>query len=134
VTIEPRAHPPVALLDLLRGLRDQADPTQCAAIDAYLALGEALVNPAEVTAFYVAPGERFVVSLICGYAAGDLTPTPDLARPEDLAASAAHAALELTRDEGADGTHWFVHDRETRETYLFEQSEFDDRLDPSYQD
>ena len=72
---------------------------------------------AEVDSIYTHQNERFVVSLIVGYGAGDGVDSPELA---------AAAALALTRDEGSDGTVWMVHDRQTGQTLQFEQSEFEE--------
>ena len=59
---------------------------------------------------------RFVVSLIAGYGADDDVHTPE---------AAATACLELTRDEGAAGTHWYVFDRITGTMHVLAQREFD---------
>ena len=73
---------------------------------------------AEVDSIYTHQNERFVVSLIVGYGSpADGVDSPELA---------AAAALALTRDEGMDGTVWFVHDRQTGQTLQFEQSEFEE--------
>ncbi len=73
----------------------------------------------EVSSIYVHPAERFVVSLIVGYA--------DEVR---CAWEAALAALELTRDGGQGGTRWFVFDRCTGKLHSFDQDEFDPELAP----
>jgi len=71
----------------------------------------------EVSSIYVHNDERFVVSLIVGY-----SPDRDGVRtPEE----AALATLDLTRDDGAGGTHWRVYDRATGQTHTFEQRIFD---------
>lgn len=69
----------------------------------------------ETASIYVGDRERYVVSLIVGYEDDEVKSPLDAAR----------AALALTNDEGASGTHWFVHDRETGERHCFEQREFD---------
>jgi hypothetical protein len=60
----------------------------------------------ETATVYVGDDERFVVSLIAGYSEADNVDSP---------VGAAAAALALTTDEGATGTHWFVSDRHTEE-------------------
>jgi hypothetical protein len=71
----------------------------------------------EVESIYVGRDERFVVSLIVGYAEErDGVETP---------AHAAAAALALTRDDGSSGTHWFVYDRQTGVLHVLEQSDFE---------
>ncbi len=69
----------------------------------------------EVSSIYVGPDDRYIVSLLVGYASEDVR-TPK---------EAARAALDLTRDCGAADTHWFVYDRVTQLTHMFEQSAFD---------
>jgi hypothetical protein len=68
--------------------------------------------------------ERFIVSLVAGYG------------PDDVGspAEAALAALDLTRDEGSSGTHWFVFGRVTGQMHLFEQCEFEQGDDPNGDD
>jgi hypothetical protein len=73
----------------------------------------------EIDSIYVHPNERFVVSLIVGYGG----PGQGEVRSPRRAAA---AALDLTRDEGSNGTHWFVYDRKTGAMHLFEQDEFED--------
>lgn len=71
----------------------------------------------EVSSIYTLRGSRFVVSLIIGYGR-------DVQTPEE----AARAALDATRDMGADGTTWAVFDRATQKLSLHRQCEFaDDR-------
>lgn len=67
---------------------------------------------------YYEPEARYVVSLIVSYG-----PEPDGVRSPK---GAAAAALRLTRDEDASGTHWQVYDRDTGLMYVFEQDEFAD--------
>lgn len=87
---------------------------------------------AEVDTIYVHDEDRFIVSLIVGYSEEDLgyrlVPGDD---PESLATpkEAARWALDLTRDEGATGTHWFVFDRKTGRMYVFEQIDFDPEME-----
>ena len=59
---------------------------------------------------------RCVVSLIAGYGEDDGVETPE---------AAAAACLDLARDEGAAGTHWYVFDRITGTMHVLEQGEFD---------
>lgn len=73
-------------------------------------------EPHEVGSIYVAPGDRFVVSLIVGY--GEEVSTPE---------EAALAALELTRDTGSHGTGWHVFDRQEGVMHFLEQERFDRR-------
>lgn len=75
----------------------------------------------EIGNTYVRQNDRSIVSLIVGYG-----PHDDITTAEEAAA----AALDLTRDEGARGTHWWIHDRQTRRTFMLEQSEFE--APPSY--
>lgn len=70
----------------------------------------------EVESIYVQPHNRWVVSLVVGYDEEDGVPD---------AKDAALSALELTRDGSQAGTQWFVYDRQTGHTHLFEQEEFD---------
>ncbi len=65
---------------------------------------------------YVGPKDRFVVSLLVGYGEDEGVAT---------AAEAGHAALQLTRDEGSPDTHWYIHDRQTGVTTLYEQHELE---------
>ncbi len=67
---------------------------------------------------YVGPEDRFVVSFIVGIRAAVAT------TPEEAAAQ----ALDLTRDEGAYGTHFYVFDRKTRTLHQLEQHEFDEEI------
>lgn len=74
----------------------------------------------EIGNTYVGVEDRFVVSLVVGYSDGrDRINTPK---------EAAAAALALTRDDGSEGTHWYVYDRNTGRMSLLEQSEFEDVL------
>ena len=66
----------------------------------------------EIGNTYVGADDRFVVSLVIGYAAED-----DVQTPED----ALKHALDLTRDGGSWDTNWYVYDRQTGELHLFEQ-------------
>lgn len=84
----------------------------------------------EVSSIYVEASERFVVSLIVGYDddtnlaenIGDW----DEMTPEEQARAAAASALDLTRDDGSNGTIWFVFDRKTKTMHQFEQGEFEE--------
>lgn len=69
----------------------------------------------EVDSAYVDTEDRYVVSLIVGYA-GDTTDSPR---------EAAAAALSLTRDGGSGDTTWFVYDRLTGLSHEFEQADID---------
>lgn len=87
----------------------------------------------EVDSIYVYRTERYVVSLIVGYSDEDLR-AEDPGRwvglsSEEQAREAARWALELTRDDGANGTHWFVYDREEKVMRMFEQDEFDPEME-----
>lgn len=76
----------------------------------------------EVGSIYVDENERFVVSFIVGYGGHD--------DGVETAKSAAHWALELTRDEGCSDTKWFVYDREMGVMHEFEQADFEEDDDP----
>lgn len=76
----------------------------------------------EVQSIYVDREERFVVSLVVGYSEEDLAHDGGEVSPR----AAAKWALELTRDEGSNGTHWFVYDRHEQRMHSFEQSDFDE--------
>lgn len=68
---------------------------------------------------YVHSSDRYVVSLIVGYA-------------DDEAASPEHAAagaLALTQDAGASDTNWYVYDRKTGMLHLLEQIEFESLIE-----
>lgn len=69
----------------------------------------------ETNSIYVDERERFVVSLIVGYSDEEAA----------TAEEAAYYAVELTRDEGAGDTVWFVYDRKEQRMHQFEQSQFD---------
>lgn len=71
---------------------------------------------------YVGPDDRFVVSFIVGIR------DTVAATPEEAAAQ----ALDLTRDDGAWGTHFYVFDRQTQTLHLFEQHEFDEEMRPDF--
>lgn len=58
---------------------------------------------------YVEPEDRFVVALVTSY---------NVQTPKEALA----AAIELTRDEGSEGTHWYIFDRETGIGEMYEQS------------
>lgn len=71
---------------------------------------------------YVNLKDRFVVALIVSYSEQEL-------RDGSLkvsTANAAYSALELTRDSGSYGTHWFVFDRKTGTGEVLEQGDFED--------
>lgn len=75
----------------------------------------------EIGNTYASNNDRYIVSLIVGYA--DASDSDD---GVDSPEAAAAAALELTRDLGSLSTHWYVHDRKTGETRLLEQGDFED--------
>lgn len=92
-------------------------------------------KPEEVESIYVDPRERFVVSLIVGYAdehlkdetfkpGDELEMDYDELLDEDKAKVAARAALSLTTDYGLTDTRWFVFDRDAGTMYSFEQGDF----------
>lgn len=64
--------------------------------------------------------DRYVVSLVATY--GDSL--DGITTPQDAAA----ATLALTLDAKSDQTVWFVHDRQTGETYAIEQGLFEDAI------
>jgi hypothetical protein len=76
----------------------------------------------ETASIYVGDLERYIVSLIVGYEDHEV----------DSPLDAARAALALTTDENAPGTHWFVYDRATGRGLQLEQREFDSSLDPPW--
>lgn len=82
----------------------------------------------KVDSIYVADNDRFVVSLIVGYSDDDLDNDENegyaALSDEEKALVAARWALALTTDEGSHGTQWHVLDRQTGETYTFEQEDF----------
>lgn len=75
----------------------------------------------EVASIYAHRNERFVVSLVVGYDPSE----GDVLTPKSAAAS----ALELTRNDGSNGTVWFVYDRQTGQLHQFEQDEFEPPYD-----
>lgn len=80
-----------------------------------------VIDPALVgDHIYLSPSERFVVTLAVSYAEGE----GDVQTPQD----ALRAALDLTRDEGAAGTHWWVYDRQTSRGQIVEQGDVDDKV------
>lgn len=79
----------------------------------------------EIDTIYVDDKDRYIVSLIVGYEDGE--GGSNGAGCKSLA-DAARWALELTRDGGCDGTHWFVYDRATGEHEFFEQDQFDPEM------
>ena len=88
-----------------------------------------VTNTPEVETQYVDPNDRFIVSMVVGYSDEDIRDNfEDGARPriEAMAKVAASAALQLTRDEGSNGTRWFVFDRKNGQWFAFEQDEFED--------
>lgn len=67
---------------------------------------------------YLSPDERFVATLAVSY-----SPDPhEVTTPKEALA----AALALTRDDGSDGTQWWVHDRVTGQGRVIEQGEVAD--------
>ena len=73
----------------------------------------------ELASSYCGWNDRFVVGLIVSY--GD----------EVLdAREACASALALVRDEGGDGTRWYVWDRATQEMFTFVQGELDRVQEP----
>jgi hypothetical protein len=80
----------------------------------------------EVSSQYVEEGrDRWIVSLVVGYADEDFGTGSDQLTAEQKAKLAAGAALDLTKDEGSSDTVWFVYDRLDRQMYRFEQDDFD---------
>lgn len=75
---------------------------------------------AQGTFTYLDPEDRFVAALVASY-------DPDRDDVE-TAQDAARWALDLTRDGGADGTHWWVFDRSTGTGQVVEQDTFDPEL------
>jgi len=82
----------------------------------------AVVDPQEVNSIYAGPLDRYIVSFIVGYGSDDFD---EQSRFEDSPLGAASAALDLTRDDGAPGTVWFVYDRQTETLHQFAQGEFE---------
>lgn len=80
----------------------------------------------EVATIYVDGGQRdrYVVSLVVGYADEDLSSAG--LSSEEASKLAAAAALDLTRDTNSSDTTWFVYDRVTEELRNFEQGEFEE--------
>ena len=74
---------------------------------------------------YVDPDDRYVVMLAASYPAVGSAPARSYGVAD--AREAAHWALQLTRDAGSDGTHWYVLDRQTGEVHDYEQAEFEER-------
>ena len=68
---------------------------------------------------YAESGNRYIVSLIVGYDDHEAT---------SPAAAVAHT-LNLTRDADADGTHWYVYDRQTHTLHLITQRQAEDLMD-----
>jgi hypothetical protein len=86
----------------------------------------------EIDSIYAHAEDRFIVSLIVGYTEEDLFSEQDAANGGENTATpreAARWALDLTRDEGASGTYWFVFDRKTGKMHTFEQHEFDPEME-----
>lgn len=77
------------------------------------------MNPAfqlcELGNTYVDGDDRYIVSLLVGYTDSEVR------SPEE----AAHYALELTRDEDASGTHWYVYDRQTHTLHQLPQRDIE---------
>ena len=67
------------------------------------------IKPDEIGNTYLCDADRFVVSLVVGYEAGD-----GVSGPRTPAEAVLHA-LNLTRDQedGSFGTHWYCIDRKT---------------------
>ena len=64
----------------------------------------------QLETIYVRPNDRYVVSLIVGYAHAEMRPPEPGAVPGAVpsAVAAAYSALSLTRDEDSHGTLWSV--------------------------
>jgi hypothetical protein len=77
------------------------------------------INANEVRSTYLGALDRFVVSLIVGYGDDDGVQTPE---------EALSAAVRPTQDEDSRGTQWYVHDRHTGITQMFEQGMADERM------
>ncbi len=74
------------------------------------------------TSLYVVSEDRYVVMLAASYpATGSDSGNPEFGMAD--AREAAYWALQLTRDAGSDGTHWYVLDRQTGEVHDYEQSD-----------
>ena len=72
------------------------------------------LDPKELGNTYVGNRDRFVVSLVVGYAEDDGPTTPE---------QAVKAAIELTTDEGSYSTHWYCYDRQTKILHMIEQGD-----------
>lgn len=83
----------------------------------------------EIDTIYADEKDRFIVSLIVGYSEDDLSGESPGEVSDITPQQAAAQALDLTRDEGARGTHWFVYDRKERQMFMLEQSEFDGEME-----
>jgi hypothetical protein len=79
-----------------------------------------MIESHEIDSIYTGSLDRYVVSFIVSYGEEDF----DQSRFENSPLGAAQAALELTRDDGASDTIWFVYDRETEMMHQFTQGEF----------
>jgi hypothetical protein len=82
-------------------------------------IGDEPINPKEVRSTYLGALDRFVVSLIAGFGEEEGIQTPE---------EALSAAVRLTQDEDSRGTQWYVHDRQTGITQMFEQGMADGRM------
>jgi len=90
-------------------------------------LGDRGYRLRETDTIYANRDDRFIVSLIVGYTTEDLTGEDGAGEPSHR--DAARWALDLTRDDGANGTHWFVFDRLTGTMHVLEQDEFDPEME-----
>ena len=75
----------------------------------------------QTNTIYTTDEDRWVVSLIVSYSEED-TGTKD---PVLGIKRACSAALALTRDEGSDGTQWYVYDRRTGIGRFIDQEDFE---------
>lgn len=74
----------------------------------------------EVSTYYASDDDRYIVSLVVGYRHSYDGASPSLESPR----AAAYWAYQLTRDEDAGHTLWYVFDRGTRVGQFFDQHEF----------
>ena len=78
----------------------------------------------ELGSTYADSGDRYIVSLIVSHGDHEATSPAD---------AVAHT-LNLTRDCDADGTHWYVFDRQTRPLHRVLPRDVETLADPSVED